>query len=65
MSKSMGTCAVNSHLGANAHSRDHITDLTNDMPGKQPSAVVFEHGVNNTIESHADAKRNKYLKTSA
>ena len=58
----MGAGAVNGEFGAQADGGDHVADLADDVVSQQASAVVFEHGIDDAVEGHDDAKRDQNLR---
>ena len=60
--KGMSSGAVDGEGGADTDSCNHVTDLTDDLPAKQPADIVFNNGVDDAVDRHRHAKIDQDIK---
>ncbi len=52
VSKCVRHRAIQRHLRADADAGDHVANLTDDVVSQQPSGIVFQHRIDDAVESH-------------
>ena len=63
ITESVRSSAVHAHCRTDARTRDHVTDLADNMIGEQLNHIVFHDGVCSAVKCHQDADANQKLRS--
>ena len=63
MGEGVGGGTVKGHLGADAHTDDHVADLAYDMIGQKAPGIVLQHRVDDAVKGHERAQPHQDLGT--